>query len=241
MKFIDKSKTPHDIHVWVQTQPKDDTGNPINCHYEDMPSEVKIAVRAALLEEQGYLCCYTGLRIRENSSHIEHLKPQNLCSGLEDIDYRNLLAAYPHHDHERVAFGAHKKDGWYDSHFLITPLDTNCEKRFRFRLSGKIEPVNPDDEPARITIEKLGLDDEELTRMRRSAIRAELNLTAPTGKQLSNNKLLQISSMRYERNTHTKEFREFCFAIRQAAEELHKLRQNIKRNRSSVQAKKKSK
>lgn len=239
MKFIDKSKAPHDIHTWVQTQPKDENGRPINCRYQHMPSEVKAVVKTCLLEEQGYLCCYTGLRIRDNSSHIEHFKPQSLCDDLEDIEYRNLHAAFPHQDQERANFGAQKKDYWYDPHLLVSPLDTSCEQRFRFRLSGKIEPVSANDEPARTTIEKLGLDDAELTRMRRSAIRAELGLDGTKGKQVSNNKLLRISRNLCERNTHTNEFREFCFAIQQAAEELHTNRQKTQVKRTYSENKKK--
>lgn len=91
MKHIIKGNSPSELDSWFRNQPIED-GCRINCGYTDMPSEVKQVVKQRLLEEQGGLCCYTGLRVKETTSHIEHFKPQSQCESHEDIEYHNLLA-----------------------------------------------------------------------------------------------------------------------------------------------------
>jgi hypothetical protein len=95
MKHIVKGSEPPELGKWFNKQPTNETGKRINCGYNDMPSDVRAAIKKRLLQEQGCLCCYTGLQIDEASSHIEHFKSQKLCreeGSHEDIDYNNLLA-----------------------------------------------------------------------------------------------------------------------------------------------------
>ena len=63
--------------------------------YEDLPHDVKTEVLRCLLEEQGYLCAYCMRRIDESDATIEHIKPQNICSRMEKLDYHNMLAVCP--------------------------------------------------------------------------------------------------------------------------------------------------
>ncbi|MBK7994613.1 MAG: hypothetical protein IPK14_14885 [Blastocatellia bacterium] len=70
----------------------------LSCSYDNMERSVKNVVHNSLIKEQGSICCYTGIRISVDSSHIEHLKPQTICVGNEDVEYNNLLAAYPRPD-----------------------------------------------------------------------------------------------------------------------------------------------
>ena len=92
MKYIRKGPSPRELREWFK--PAED-GRRINRGYDDMPTNVKNAVKERLLDEQGGLCCYTGMRVSLQNSHIEHFKPQKLCTDHEDVDYMNLLAAYP--------------------------------------------------------------------------------------------------------------------------------------------------
>src|SRR6266542_5989051 len=117
MRYIKKRSAPKELRQWFAGQPIAGGGR-INCRYGDMPGEVKDVVRQRLLEEQGWLCCYTGRRVGTKSSHIEHLKPQSRCEGHEDIAYGNLLAAYPGLD-ERSPYGAHAKADWYDPALMV--------------------------------------------------------------------------------------------------------------------------
>lgn len=49
---------------------------------DDCRGEVKTQLHKALLQEQGYICCYCGMAITKENSHIEHLKPRNIYPNL---------------------------------------------------------------------------------------------------------------------------------------------------------------
>lgn len=217
MKHISKKEQPHELRLWVNGQPVNEDGAHINCKYEDMPSEVKAVVKQNLLEEQGYLCCYTGIRITDERSHIEHLKPQSCCENYEDIDYGNLLAAFPGVHQPESLFGAHVKADWYDADLMVSPLTEACEKRFHFSLFGKIKPTNPADKAARETITRLGLDHDSLTDMRKQAIQTAL---FKSNQPRSPKTLARIIQGYCEPNTYSHEMRPFCFVIQQAASDL---------------------
>lgn len=231
MKHIRKRNVPAELARWIENQPIEN-GKRLNCRYEHMPTEVKRVVKQRLLEEQGRLCCYTGLRIDESKSHIEHFRPQELCVGLEDVDYNNLLAAYPGEQHEgqygKCRFGAHKKSKWYDEDLLISPLRGDCESRFKFDQFGKIIPTDKADRAAAETIRQLGLDDGSLVELRKQAIQAALFYK---NQPLRPQQLGNIAQ-NYCQSDHNHEFRAFCFVITQAAQQLlHK----AKRKRKSKQ------
>jgi uncharacterized protein (TIGR02646 family) len=180
-----------------------------------LPSDVKNIIKQQLLVEQGGLCCYTGIRINDQKCHIEHFKPQCLCQNHEDVDYDNLLAAYPD-DNTPCSFGAKAKGDWYHTQLLINPLRGDCETHFRFNQYGGIKPGNGQDEPAKETIRRLRLDDDSLTDLRKQAIVTAL---FHKGKLLSVAKLQNITQHYCERNSKQL-FRPFCFVIIQAAQEL---------------------
>ena len=87
MKYISKGSPPRELQEWFDGQPVVD-GQRINCGYNDMPSNVKNAVKERLLDEQGGLCCYTGVQINLQNSHIEHLKPHRTLKTTELV-YRS--------------------------------------------------------------------------------------------------------------------------------------------------------
>lgn len=220
MKHIQKRNLPAELRRWIEGQPIEN-GQHLNCRYEDMPSEVKRIVKQRLLEEQGSLCCYTGIYIGENDSHIEHFKPQTHCVSHEDVDYNNLLAAYPNEHREqqygRCKYGAHAKADWYDENLLISPLHGNCESRFKYNVSGKIAPANEGDLAAVETIERLGLANESLAELRKQAIERAL---FRTGHQSLSTQQLRNIAQSYCTRDHQQNFRAFCFVIAQAAQQL---------------------
>lgn len=59
---------------------------------------------------------------------------------------------------------------WYDVNLLISPLDEDCEYRFRFTADGGISPRLEDDSGAEVTIRKLGLDLPKLRALRAAAL-----------------------------------------------------------------------
>lgn len=225
MKYIRKGSEPQSLRAWRDGQPVEN-GRRINCGYDDMPSEVKQAVRASLLTEQGYLCCYTGRSVDETTSHIEHLKPQAACEDGEDIDYANLLVAYPGGTLV-VPYGAQAKADWYDPDLLVSPVHAGCETRFKFSQFGYITPVSEQDQAAIETIRQLHLDHDELNESRKQVIQRTLIRLNRSKKQL------ESISRSYCSLNSDKRFNSYCFVIQQVARTL--LKKSEKRMLSQIQ------
>jgi uncharacterized protein (TIGR02646 family) len=230
MKHIIKGNPPSELRRWFDRQPIVD-GHRLNCSYKkDLPGDVKRAIKQKLLEEQGWLCCYTGSRIEEQTSHIEHFKPQELCKDHEDVDYANLLAAYPGDKIQKCPFGAHEKYDWYDPELLISPLHKICERRFRFTQFGDIRLTDENDQAAVETMRHLRLDHDILTEMRRHAIKVAL---FPKNRPLSKAQLAQIAE-RYCERGRDQRFHSFCFVIKQVAEDLLRKAEQNRKHRLAI-------
>ncbi|NEP09367.1 MAG: TIGR02646 family protein [Symploca sp. SIO2C1] len=147
---------------------------------------------AALLQEQGYLCCYCMMRItnsnnsvqanREDSDpcHIEHLKPQEKFPQLA-LDYNNLLASCQAERSKKPpppSRCGYKKDNWYDEKLLVSPLQPDCESFFQYSTKGEILPVADPEKhaAAQATIEGLGLNVDQLRERRSRAIDSILDI-----------------------------------------------------------------
>jgi uncharacterized protein (TIGR02646 family) len=144
--------------------------------YNDVPSNLRDSVKRDLLTEQRELCGYTGLRIRMDSSHIEHLIPQDYCSDNQDVAYANMVACYPGPG-EFAPFGAVRKRNWptpAEGHLVVSPRSQGCEARFAFSLRGTITAAQDKDDAAKTTIQKLRLDHDALNRYRKQVIDATL-------------------------------------------------------------------
>jgi uncharacterized protein (TIGR02646 family) len=180
-----------------------------------------------MLNEQGYLCGYTMLRInRTNECHIEHVVPQNQPDPrpLLDSDYNNLLACFPgnklpeYRDPEMPAwdpswpYGAHCKAGIHiaEDNF-VSPLQEDVEQRFHYTADGSIN-VSPEDNAAASTIQILKLDHPQLIDLRKAALEERIldneSLTVEAAEALSRN-VLQFDA--------TGRLPEFCLAISQVA------------------------
>ncbi len=141
--------------------------------YDALGSERKQIVHQALIDDQGWICCYCEIRIGKEDSHIEHWRPQSKCEYLEDLAYDNMLASCqrdrrPKREAQQCC--GVRKDNWYDESLMVSPLSADCEKRFRFTAGGDILPAREDDRAAKTTIKRLGLDISKLRKMRRDAI-----------------------------------------------------------------------
>jgi uncharacterized protein (TIGR02646 family) len=218
MKYITKGPQPQELIAWRHTRSQDQENNPVNWGYDDMPGAVRAAVKAQLIREQGGLCCYTGRWITAAKSHIEHLKPQSQCTGHEDVDYRNLLAAYPSSEPytSQCSYGAHAKGDWYDEYLFVHPLRRDCEQRLRYNFNGNVNPSNSHDDGAMETISRLCLNDGELKKMRTEAIYEALFETTLNKRQAE--RLRDAMDQRDSNGC----FRQFCFVIKQACEKYLK-------------------
>ncbi|NCR28644.1 MAG: hypothetical protein GPJ25_20850 [Microcystis aeruginosa LE13-04] len=57
-----------------------------------------------------------------------------------------------------------------EPNLLISPLNPDCESHFAFNYDGTIKPVQEDDQKAINTIEKLGLNLNQIKALRKAAI-----------------------------------------------------------------------
>jgi hypothetical protein len=124
MREISGGEEPHAMTEWRLGTP--------GVGYNDMSSDLREAVKSALVAEQRELCAYTGLRVGADSSHIEHLTPQRHCAAGEDIQFGNMVACYPAPG-EFAHFGAIRKADWPspgEQHLFVSPRSPGCEKRF---------------------------------------------------------------------------------------------------------------
>jgi uncharacterized protein (TIGR02646 family) len=172
MRQIRKQAPPPALTQWIAANRTGD-----NCSYGFLTTELRQSIRETLVAEQGCLCAYTGRKIDAETCHIEHLKPQKHCLELEDVTYRNLVAAVPQPNTPKLPYGAHLKDNWpsdAEAALFVSPLQNGCAARFSFNFRGQIQPTNPADAAASETIKRLGLEHEVLVGFRREAINRTL-------------------------------------------------------------------
>jgi uncharacterized protein (TIGR02646 family) len=212
MKYIEKQPEPDQFRQWKEGVSAD--WIPSWGALDDAPN-VKKALKGQLLSEQGAICCYCGMSVNQNNSHIEHIKPRKNYPE-EALNYNNLLASCLPDQEKRVKLhcGMHKKD-WYVTSEFVSPLDSSCQERFGFGSNGAIMEKNQQDHSATITIQKLGLNCTQLIAHRKKAIEGS-GLFDDT---LSEDDLERFADaiMRRDDEGH---FIEFCFVISSVLKEL---------------------
>lgn len=174
MRQINKNAEPGVLTAWKAAN----RALPNYC-YDSLSAILRGAIRTALVAEQRGLCAYTGRRIDNNTCHIEHLRPQRHCEPGDDVDYRNLVAAVPAPNTPRLPYGAQQKDGWppiREEYLFVSPLSVGCGTRFEYNLKGEVLPARAGDEAAGETIDRLGLNNPALVRLRKAAIDATLKI-----------------------------------------------------------------
>ncbi|KEO82444.1 retron system putative HNH endonuclease [Tumebacillus flagellatus] len=167
MKYIQKRTEPQEFVDWKTDFPSWNDGRAAN--YDDLQNPLKNQVKQSLIEEQGKICCYCGMRIDARNTHIEHLKPQQHCTPEESVDYHNIVASCEG-ENKKVHCG-HNKHNWHDEALFVSPLHENCAAHFVYTYDGKILPCEDSElvPKARETIFQLGLDSEKLNALRRVA------------------------------------------------------------------------
>lgn len=165
MRYIQKTEEPQSFSEWKAIESQTP-----NCTYGNFQNPQKRELHEALLQEQGYLCCYCEMRIARQNSHIEHVNPQESCPEFS-LDYFNLLASCQGENtppHKKPIHCGQKKG---NELLKVSPLDPNCTEFFRYTEAGEIlSAQNRDEEAAKNTIDILGLNIDKLKRLRKSAI-----------------------------------------------------------------------
>lgn len=206
MKYIKKGNEPEELANFKAFANED--WQPT---FEDFRSEDKKKFKQKLIEEQGHVCCYCGMRISSENSHIEHLKPQSDYPE-DELNYYNLLAScqLKREPKEPQHCGV-KKDDWYDKDLMVSPLEPNCVDFFIYTGAGEILPTDDEDKKiaAATTIDKLGLNIDKLKAMREEAIDAILT-DIDKGK-LSKSKIDKL--INYGKQDYSRQYEPFCQAI----------------------------
>ena len=174
--------------------------------YDNLTTIAKNTTKKALMEEQGYICCYCERGLVENDSHIEHFQSQS-DPNVDDIDFYNMLCSCQ----KTLKSGEPRhcgnlKGDWFDATLLISPFDSSCESKFGFKADGTIYPKDNADD-AKTTIEKLGLDIPKLNNLRKSVIEVFLD------DSLSDNELKTFINSHLQRDSSGK-FGEFNTTIK---------------------------
>lgn len=171
MKPIRKHSPPQSLVLWVSKRGKRLP------NWKNFDRNVKDDLFYSLLKEQGYTCGYCGRAIQRRDCHIEHFRPKSVYPHLT-YAYENLIASCQgeHADKPRVPLHCgHKKSNWFDADLMVSPLDPNCDRYFRYLGSGEIQAADVRPDAAHATIHRLRLDIDKLRAMRRSAIDAALS------------------------------------------------------------------
>ena len=163
MRFINKQNEPASFSAWKALENEDWTPT-----YSDFRGPIKKEVHHALMEEQGYLCCYCEQGVDFNHSHIEHLKSQSDYPELA-LSYDNMLCSCgrantdkPMPDHCGNAKGS--------SRISVTPLQSDCASRFAYESDGIMKAAFETDRDATETIQILKLYTHELKESRSKAL-----------------------------------------------------------------------
>ena len=236
MKYIRKTTCPRVYSQWCAA-----VAGTNRSDWREVPAEQKGRLLAAMIADQGGLCAYTMRRICNKSSHVEHIKPQSRCRDDlrgSDLDFTNLVACFPRNGmRARYRYGAQSKDNWWndDGAEFVSPLHPACEKLFRFKLDGEIEPIGNRTD-AKTTIDVLGLDHRSLTEDRKRVI--EEFIYGPKGDDpMSPANAQQARDRICDRNGSSR-FYEFCVALRAALEEYLATLMRLRRRRKYVRRKK---
>jgi uncharacterized protein (TIGR02646 family) len=169
MKHIIKGAEPEEFTNWKNQANENWTPT-----FENLSGTEKRAVFEALQKEQGYICCYCECELKDDHFHIEHHKPQHpkdIQEKIDPLDYSNMLCSCQRNIKKGVLrHCGNSKDQWFDETQFISPLNPDCEKKFKFTLDGHIEPANSKDSAATMTLEKLNLKNDKLNSWRNAAI-----------------------------------------------------------------------
>jgi uncharacterized protein (TIGR02646 family) len=208
VKYIKKGEEPESFKTWkavARTTP--------NWGYSYLQNPEKRELHDALLREQGYICCYCGMRITTESSHIEHLKPQSTPDPDLSVEYTNLLASCQREREPRkpIHCGV-AKDNWYDENLMVSPLKPNCSDFFIYTDDGQILDTDIPEKKAAATatIDRLCLNIPKLTAMREEVIKnllADIDIDELTDEEKQ--KLVQG----FEQPDANGQYEEFCGAI----------------------------
>ncbi|TKJ93279.1 TIGR02646 family protein [Paenibacillus sp. CFBP13512] len=158
MNEIIKNPPPHNFSKWKNANRR------ISINYKDIPDIIKCELKESIITEQNYVCCYCGVEVSIENSHIEHHKPKDRFPKME-LAYENLLVSCNSKSH-----CGHKKANWYVENETVSPLAKDCNLKFKYTEDGQIIASNDKDSCTTNTIMNLGLNIAKLNAIRSKII-----------------------------------------------------------------------
>lgn len=190
MKRIVKNLEPEEFTAWKALEHSPENVGDWKPTWSNFQKPQKPLVHRALLQEQGFLCCYCGREIdtmtaevhdlEPKESHIEHFIPGEEATDLHSLDYANFHASCLNYGKPRSTqktveeptyprFCGVAKDNWFDEVLTVSPTEERVEERFWYDAQGHIH-AKDGDAGAQATIEKLALDHSILDDLRKKRI-----------------------------------------------------------------------
>ena len=204
MKHIVKGKSPGKFEDW-----KNKASENWQPSWDNFQNPEKKIVKKELLIEQGYICCYCGLRIENDiSTEIEHIKPRRECVGGEEykaLDYNNFPASCNGSAKEPKPREMHCNNYRGDKSLVINPLDSDCENKFLYTSDGIVISKDSKDEIENFIKNVLNLNAAKIKNRREKIIEA-LEIDFKDSKK--NNIMNEISFLSKKINNR---FQEMCF------------------------------
>ena len=250
MRRIVDQQSPAELMSWTAQQ----RAAGINFSYETIgrvqidgeERDVKAAILAQRLKDQGYLCAYTLRRITESSAHLEHIIPRTVSYGEnrpeESVTYRNIVACFPKNGGDTShGYGAPVRK---DLALAVSPCDEHCERAFNYQRAGRVEPglspEHPQYEAIRSQIEEtLHLNADFLVRARKQAIKGAGVSTVDDSNAIESPEAAERLARDVLNFKRGNELTPYCVAISHAAtahaEALRKLRERRKHARRQQQ------
>jgi uncharacterized protein (TIGR02646 family) len=169
MKYIEKNPEPAEILEWKANDKMYQRGKP---NWKRFPTELKELLREYICAEQGHICCYCERRLNPKEMHLEHFKPKDKNKfPLNQLDYDNLFCSCQLElEKGEPRHCGNSKGSWFDEGLIVSPLEPNCQNRFKYTFDGQVFPNNQYDIGAQATIERLKLDTDKLNKLREMAI-----------------------------------------------------------------------
>lgn len=171
MKHIVKKSEPEAFVDWKANWP--DLGSDNGPGWSEFDAgtkqkdgtSIKQKVKSALLDEQGGICCFCENRVGMDHGHIAHLDAR---SGHDDrvLAYDNLLYSCPENPRNEPQTCGHAQG---TKSLPVSPLQSDCELRFKYASTGSILPGREDDTEAIDTIRILNLNDRRTTLFQKRA------------------------------------------------------------------------
>lgn len=205
MKHIDKKAEPICLSDWKKQDKMYQRGHP---NWKRLNADVRKCIQEALLNEQGFVCCYCGSAIQMDNSHIEHFRPKNKYPELQ-LEYDNLLCSCQKElQKTEPRHCGNSKGSWFDENLIISPLNPECEFHFNFLENGDISPSEESNVAAQQTIKHLALKIKKLKELRKASISAVLD-----NMDVIDNFTLQKEIQIYSQRDINNKYSPFCFVI----------------------------